>query len=309
MYEIAGVHHIALGVKNLEIMRSFYEDILGFNILEPPVAPHEIMSDIMRGVTPEFTACMLSHDEGGTIIEFIHMITPVPRAIRQDSRYGDIGANKITIAVSDVNDLCSDLKDKAELFSVPKSVELPGYGSYNFVYFKDPEGNLIELVSGTKLPVNNKFGGVRWVGISVTDLDRSISFYQKYTGLDKLFVKPHENFSGLLDEVCGSEQTRIRSCILSSSKGGGMVELFEVLEPRGRSIPFYTSWGDFGYLQTAMTCRNVTKIVDDFEKEGLEFFIKLQHVPGEEGTAFSYVQDPDGIPLEFLCFGDTMRES
>jgi len=304
MYEIAGVHHIALGVKNLEIMKSFYKDILGFNILEPPAAPHDIMSGIMRGITPEFTVGMLSHDEGGIIIEFIHMITPVPRAIRQDSRYGDIGANKITIAVSDVNDLYHDLKDKAKLFSGPKSVELPGYGSYTFVYCKDPEGNLIELVLGAKLPVNNQFGGVRWVGISVTDLKRSISFYQKYTGFDTLFVEPHENFSGLVDEVCGNEQTRVRSCILSSSKGGGMVELFEVIEPRGRSIPFYTSWGDFGYLQTAMMCRNVPEIVDYFEKEGIEFIIKLQHVPGEEGTAFSYVRDPDGTPLEFLCFDE-----
>jgi catechol 2,3-dioxygenase-like lactoylglutathione lyase family enzyme len=305
MYEIAGVHHIAIGVKDLETMKSFYKDILGFNVLEPPAAPNDMMSGIMRGVIPEFTAGMLSHDEGGIIIEFIHMITPFPRAIRQDSRYGDIGANKITIAVSDVNGLCHGLKDKIDLFSGPRSAELPGYGSYNFVYFKDPEGNLIELVSGTKLPVNSQIGGVRWVGISVTDLKRSVSFYQKYAGFDTLFIEPHENFSGLVDEVCGGEQTRVRSCILSSSKGGGMVELFEVTEPRGRSIPSYTSWGDFGYLHTAMLCTNVTEIVDNFGKEGIEFFIKLQHVPGEEGTVFSYVRDPDGIPLEFLCFGET----
>jgi catechol 2,3-dioxygenase-like lactoylglutathione lyase family enzyme len=305
MYEIAGVHHIALGVKNLEMMKSFYKDILGFNIIEPPAATNAIMSGIMRGVTPEFAVCMLSHDEGGIIIEFIHMITPVPRAIRQDTRYGDIGVNKITIAVSDVNDLCHGLKDKVKLLSGPKSVELPGYDSYNFVYIKDPEGNLIELFSGIKLPVNNQSGGICRVGISVTDLERSISFYQKYAGFDTFFVKPHENFSGLVDEICGSEQTRVRSCILSSSKGGGMVELYEVLEPRGRSIPYFTSWGDFGYLQTAMICKNVTEIVDYFEKEGIEFFIKLQHVPGEEGTAFTYVRDPDGNPLEFLCFGET----
>jgi catechol 2,3-dioxygenase-like lactoylglutathione lyase family enzyme len=305
MHEIAGVHHVAIGVENLEIMKSFYKDILGFNILEPPAAPNEIMSGIMRGVTPEFTVGMLSHDEGGIIIELIHMITPVPHAIRQDSRYGDIGANKITIAVSDVNDLYHVLKDKVELFSGPRSVELPGFGSYNFVYLKDPEGNIIELVSGAKLRVNNKFGGVHWVGISVTDLKRSVSFYQKYAGFDTLIVEPHEIFSGLVDEVCGSEQTRVRSCILSSGKGGGMVEFSEVLEPRGRSIPSYTSWGDFGYLHTAMICRNLAEIVDNFEKEGIEFFIKLQHVPGEEGTAFSYIRDPDGIPLEFLCFGET----
>jgi len=305
MYEITGVHHIALGVKNLQIMKSFYKDILGFNILEPPAIPRDIMSGIMRGIIPEFNVGTLSDDEGGIIIEFINMVTPFPRAIRRDSRYGDIGANKITIAVSDVTDVCRDLKGKVNFVSGPRSIKLPGYGSYNFVYSKDPEGNLIELVSGGELPVKNQFGGVRWVGISVTDLERSVSFYRKYTGFDTFFVEPHENFSRLVDEVCGSGQTRVRSCILSSSKGGGMVELYEVLEPRGRSIPSYTSWGDFGYLHTAMLCKNIAGIVDNLEKEGIEFFIKLQHVPGEEGTVFSYVRDPDGIPLEFLCFGET----
>ena len=305
MYEITGVHHIALGVKNLQIMKSFYKDILGFNILEPPAIPRDIMSGIMRGIIPEFNVGTLSDDEGGIIIEFINMVTPFPRAIRRDSRYGDIGANKITVAVSDVNDVCRDLKDNVNFVSSPRSVELPGYGSYNFVYFKDPEGNLIELVSGGELPVKNQFGGVRWVGISVTDLERSVSFYRKYTGFDTFFVEPHENFSRLVDEVCGSGQSRVRSCILSSSNGGGMVELYEVLEPRGRSIPSYTSWGDFGYLHTAMLCKNIAGIVDNLEKEDIELFIKLQHVPGEEGTVFSYVRDPDGIPLEFLCFGET----
>jgi catechol 2,3-dioxygenase-like lactoylglutathione lyase family enzyme len=82
MYEVSGVHHIALGVKNLEIMKSFYKNILGFNILKPPAAPRDIMYSIMRGVIPEFTVCMLSHDEGPIIIEFINMINPFPRSIR-----------------------------------------------------------------------------------------------------------------------------------------------------------------------------------------------------------------------------------
>jgi len=54
MYEIAGVHHIAIGVKNLEIMKSFYKDMLGFNILEAPALPNDIMSGIIRGVMPGY---------------------------------------------------------------------------------------------------------------------------------------------------------------------------------------------------------------------------------------------------------------
>jgi hypothetical protein len=38
-------------------------------------------------------------------------------------------------------------------------------------------------VSAEKLPVKNKFGGLQWVGVSVTDLDRSIAWYKKYLAL------------------------------------------------------------------------------------------------------------------------------
>ena len=304
MYEIAGVHHVALGVKNLETMKSFYKNVLGFNINHqgPPTDSHMLMSDITRGVTPVFNAGLLSQDAGGIIVEFINMIAPVPHPIRRDFRYGDIGANKMTIAVSDMDAVYRELKDKVNFCTSPRSVELPGFGDYNFVYCKDPEGNLVEFVSGTGFQVKDKFGGVCSVGISVTDLNRSLAYYQKYTGFDTFFIKPHENFSGLVDEISGNNGTRVRSCVLTSGKGSGMVELFEVMEPRGRSIPSYTSWGDFGYLQTCMMCKNVPEIADHLENEGIEFLIKLQRITGEEEAAFIYVRDPDGIPLEFLSF-------
>jgi catechol 2,3-dioxygenase-like lactoylglutathione lyase family enzyme len=305
MYEIAGVHHVAIGVNNPEVMKSFYKDILEFKTgqPEPPPAPHAIMSDITRGVTPVFSACMLSQEAGGILVEFIRMNTPAPRAIRRDFRYGDIGTNKITIAVSDVKEIYSELKSRVEFCSGPKSAEIPGWGIYNFVFTHDPEGNLVELASGAKLPGKNRFGGVICIGTSVTDLKRSLDFYQKYAGFDRLFISPHESFSGLVDEVSGAKPTRVRSCVLASSKGGGMVELFEVLEPRGRSIPSYTLWGDFGFHQTCLMCKNVPEIAARLEKDGLELVVRLQHMPGEE-AAFTYIRDPDGSTLEYLSFGN-----
>jgi catechol 2,3-dioxygenase-like lactoylglutathione lyase family enzyme len=304
MHEIAGVHHIAIGVNNLKSMKSFYKDILEFKggQQEPPAGAQAIMSEITRGVIPVFAVSLLAQEAGGIIIEFVNMNTPKPRAIRPDFRYGDIGANKVTIAVSDVQKVYGELKNKVKFCSSPKSAKIPGWGVYNFVYSKDPEGNLIEFASGRKLPVKNKFGGVVSIGISVTNLKRSLAFYQKNTGFDTLFIKPHESYSGLVDEVSGWKATKVRSCVLSSKKGIGMVELFEVLEPRGRSIPAYTLWGDFGYHQTTLMCKNVPEITNRFEKEGLEFVIKLQHM-GDE-AAFIYVRDPDGITLEYLSFSN-----
>ena len=305
MYKISGVHHVAIGVASLEKMKAFYQGVLACSkvFAEFPQVEHEAMSELLRTSGIVFSAILCSQEAGGIIFELAQMATPAPRAIRRDFRYGDIGVAKTTIAVSDLERFYGEQKGRINFLSRPKSVKIPKWGSYNFVYGKDPEGNLIELASGDSLPARNGFGGARWVGVSVTDLERSMSFYRKHFRLDKVIIDVHESFSGLVDEVSGGHRTGVLSCLLANSQGDGMVELFEVTRPRGRSIPFATRWGDFGYLQLCFNCDNVEEMAAYCEKEGLDFLTHLKVFNDERAGAFIYVRDPDGIPVEFLDFG------
>ena len=307
MYKGYGVHHCVIGVKRLDIMKTFYQDLLEFNnvFIEFPTGEYAPLREVTRTSHPRYTSIFLSQEEGGIIIGLTQMIDPVPRAIRKDFRYGDIGVAKLTIAVSDLERLYGELKDRLNFCSRPKSLEISHWGDYHFMYCRDPEGNLIEFISGSNVSVRNRFGGVRWLGVSVTNLHRSLSFYQKYLGFDTTVISTHTNFSGLVDEISGGNQTKVRSCVLASSQGEGMVELFEVLEPRGRSIPSSTRWGDFGFTQVCLNGKagaNIYKVAAHFEKEGMEFLSGPQLMGDEKGGGFFYIRDPDGIPLEFLVF-------
>jgi catechol 2,3-dioxygenase-like lactoylglutathione lyase family enzyme len=306
MYKGSGVHHVGIGVRSLETMKSFYQDVLEFNKVFDEFAEteHEAMHGVFRMPSVVFKGIMFNQEAGGVFVELIQMTNPVPRAIRKDFRYGDIGVAKITIAVSDVERLYRELKGRLDFCSKPKLAAIPGWGDYRFLYCRDPEGNLIEFISGVNVQVRNRFGGTHWIGVSVTDLQRSKSFYQKYLGFDIVVINNHESFSGLVDEVSGGNQTQVRSCVLANSKGGGMLELFEVLKPRGRSIPFATNWGDFGYLQVCLYCDNIHELADYFEKEGMEFLSGLQLIDAgipEHAGSFMYIKDPDGIPVEFMA--------
>jgi catechol 2,3-dioxygenase-like lactoylglutathione lyase family enzyme len=306
-YKGYGVHHCVIGVKNLERLRLFYQNLLEFNKVfsEFPEAEYEPLSEVTRTLRPRYSGTLFSQESGGIIVGLVQMIDPLPRPIRKDFRYGDIGVAKSTIAVSNTYKLYEELKDRLNFCSGPKSVFVPGWGDYQFVYCRDPEGNLIEFASGANLTVRNRFGGVRWLGVSVTDLQRSISFYRKYLGFDTMAINIHEKFSGLVDEVSGARDTRVRSSVMASSEGSGMVELFEMLEPRGRSIPSSTRWGDFGYTQVCLNGKageDIYSIAAYFEKEGMEFLCGPQLMHDERGGGFFYMKDPDGIPLEFLVF-------
>jgi catechol 2,3-dioxygenase-like lactoylglutathione lyase family enzyme len=306
MSSTSGVHHVAIGVKNLDTMKSFYRDILGFTevFAEFGESEQEIMREVVRASRVVFSGVILCQRAGGILLELIRMTDPVPRPIRKDFRYGDIGVTKITVAVSDVKALYEELKGKVSFCSEPKFAVIRGWGDYPFVYCRDPEGNLVEFVSIINVEVKGGFGGARSIGISVTNLERSISFYQKHLGFDVVMMSRHKNFSGLVDEVSGDKDTQVRSCLLAANNTGDcMIELFEVSKPRGRSIPFSANWGDFGYLQVCFNCDDIRGMGSYGEKVGMEFLCSPKRMDGgipEHPGEFFYGKDPDGIPIEFL---------
>ncbi|MBN1628129.1 MAG: VOC family protein [Thermoleophilia bacterium] len=301
----SGVHHVALGVSDLGAMKAFYHDLMGFTevLAEFGESEQEIMRDVTRSPCAVFSGALLRQKAGGISLELIHMVEPVPRPIRKDIRYGDVGVAKITVAAASARSVYETLRDRVGFCSQPKTTVIPGFGEYEFVHCRDPEGNLIEIVS-SHAASEGMFGGVRSVGIAVTDLERSVSFYRNDLGFDAVVMDTHEAFSGLLDEVSGAAGTRVRSCLLSvGTREDGMLELFETQNPRGRSIPFSTRWGDFGYLQVAFDCEDIGGMAEDMEEAGMDLLCSpkamAESVPDDPGE-FVYVRDPDGVPIEFL---------
>jgi catechol 2,3-dioxygenase-like lactoylglutathione lyase family enzyme len=306
VYHGWGVHHIAIGVNDFEKAKAFYMEVLGLDnvFVDFAAADYPALTDVVRWFNPRYRAILVSHVSGGIIVELVRMIDPIPRLMRRDFRYGDIGLSKVTIAVADVDRLYTEMAGKTTFCGVPRSTALPGIGAYRFVYCRDPEGNLVELMS-TSAAGPDKHGGVWSVGIAVSDLERSVDFYRTFGGFDRTVVDIHDSFSGLVDGLTGIEGSRLRSCLLANSAADGLVELFEVEKPRGRSIPFGATWGDFGYLQVCLNGKqgdDVFQMAAHFNDNGMEFLCGPQLMGDEKEGAFFYGKDPDGIPVEFLVF-------
>ena len=184
---VSGVHHVAIGVRNLETMSAFYRDLMGFTevFAEFGESEQEIMREITRSARAVFSGATLQHKDGGIMLEFIRMVEPRPRPIRNDFRYGDIGVAKITLATADVASVWASLKDEVQFYSEPKTTVIPGWGEYQFVYCRDPEGNLVEIASVESVK-HETYGGARSVGIGVCDLERAVNFYRDSLGFKPL---------------------------------------------------------------------------------------------------------------------------
>jgi catechol 2,3-dioxygenase-like lactoylglutathione lyase family enzyme len=307
MYKGKGLHHMGMGVEDQKTMMKFYQGTLQCTEMYEDFTANVwlAMPDMFRQNDHAFGGVIMDQKMHGIRVELIWLTVPRPRPIRKGGKlYGDLGVFKMQFAVGDVEKFYKDFKGKVDILSPPKSADIPGLGDYSFVLAKDPEGNLLEFGSWAGSGVKDGFGGSRWMSVSVTDLERSMTWYQKYCGWDTIVAEPHEKFSGLVDEASGASGTEVRSVLLANSRGEGQLELIEQLKPRGRSIPFNAYWGDYGYLEVCHDYGNedLRDLSRWFEDEGMEYL----HNPVNFGVAenyeiwFMYVKDPDGSPCEFL---------
>jgi catechol 2,3-dioxygenase-like lactoylglutathione lyase family enzyme len=141
------------------------------------------------------------------------------------------------------------------------------------------------------------------VGMTVSDMDRSVGFYSRVLK----FTKLSDN------EVTGENVERlkgvfgVRARVVRMGLGGEQIELTEYLAPRGRSIPEDSRSNDRWFQHVAIIVRDMDKAYAWLRQN------KVQHAssgpqrlpdwnPNAGGIKAFYFRDPDGHNLEILQF-------
>jgi catechol 2,3-dioxygenase-like lactoylglutathione lyase family enzyme len=145
--------------------------------------------------------------------------------------------------------------------------------------------------------------GVESVGMTVSDLDRSVDFYSDVLGFQKLSeVEVAGDAYERLEGVFG-----LRMRIARLQLGDEILELTQYLAPRGRPIPVDSRSNDLWFQHVAIIVRDMD------EAYGWLRGHKVQHastgpqtIPdwnvGAAGIRAFYFDDPDGHVLEVLSF-------
>ena len=138
--------------------------------------------------------------------------------------------------------------------------------------------------------------------LSVSDLDRSISFYRDVLGLT-LELGPTEITEGreLADGV-GVPNARLRQAILAAEQG--KVELIEYVHPpRPSDKP--PPQNVLGAIHIAFKVNNAEAKMEELKAKGVEFHTPLNIIEDGplKGWKWVYFKDPDGITLELVEAG------
>jgi catechol 2,3-dioxygenase-like lactoylglutathione lyase family enzyme len=138
------------------------------------------------------------------------------------------------------------------------------------------------------------------VGITVSDVDRSLSFYRDVLGLrviaDATLAEPE------VADLLGLDSVELRIADLDSGDGR-IVELIQYLEPKGRLIVYESS--DSATTHIAFTVDNLAAVRERLAREGATVVSRQPITINETGGSFDgsiclYVRDPDGVILELV---------
>ncbi len=144
---------------------------------------------------------------------------------------------------------------------------------------------------------------VESVGITVSDLDRSVAFYQEILGFERasaveVWGEPYERLQGVFG---------LRMRVARLRLGDEAIELTEYLAPRGRPIPVDARSNDRWFQHIAI-------IVSDMDRAYARLrYHRVEHAspspqrlpdwnPNAGGIRAFYFKDPDGHALEILEF-------
>jgi len=154
------------------------------------------------------------------------------------------------------------------------------------------------MTTSTPVQTSVQLRSVNHIGIPVRDLDRSIAFYQKLTGVLPLFVSPMQ--SDAVARGVGVPGARLRFALIRIDNLS--LELIEYETPRGRD--FELGNNDVGSLHISFQVEDIGAAYEALEAQGIAFlapphtFTEADGAPPVVGVKFCYFTDPDGIHLE-----------
>ena len=139
--------------------------------------------------------------------------------------------------------------------------------------------------------------GVGHVGITVSDIDRSISFYRDVLGFE---VGKKMRVGGeMFEKVTGVPGAEIDIAFVRAH--GQFLELLCYVKPEDRTASKLRAC-DPGFMHVAFKVQNLDNVVASIKAYGFQPLNAIQTVPEgpEKGLRVIYAQDPDGVVLEFI---------
>lgn len=133
--------------------------------------------------------------------------------------------------------------------------------------------------------------GMHHMGLTVSDLDRSVAFYTQF-GFEVTARIEEEGRE--VEEGVGVDGAKLRVALLESDSS--RLELIQYLEPGGGPKPLPNNGTGAAHL--CVEVDDVDSAYEELQAAGIDFF--SAPITHESGIRWVYCRDPDGVTTELL---------
>lgn len=307
---IAGIQQVGIGNNSVHNTWKWYRENLGFDIpVFNEAAEAALMLPYTGGQPRKRHAILALNLKGGGGLEIWQYTERKPLAPAFQPLLGDLGIFIMKIKSSDVTASRQIMADNKLDLLGPENRNPAGQAHF---YTKDPNDNLIEIVEGNSWFTHDKktTGGVYGCTIGVSNMEKSIEFYGKVIGCDKVVFDQEgvfDDFKNLPGGDLPCRRVLLRhsqptSGPFSKLLGDFEIELVEVRNRTPRKMFEGRFWGDIGYIHLCFDISGMDAMKRRCESLGYPFTVDSASSfdMGEAAGHFSYVEDPDGTLIEFV---------
>ncbi len=305
-----GIHHVGVGVADMERSLKFYGD-LGFNQTLFDYTGVLPGMEAVTGKSKKARVVMLKNQNIGPLglgmIKLVHLLPPdkcetcvVHEGGRTEPapgemRWGDLGVTELCFNTRVGGEVIfKKLQDRGLKVVTPPT---PGnFGPYMvknvFSYFRDPDDGLLEMIDwemGKSLGTEALVEGVNHVAFGVLNMDSTLDFYRKLGFTDMVF-DPRLNAT--------PRPTPPRAVVtMMANYYGAWIEPIQL----NGSKPYNKGWAHAGPMEFAVEVTNIDKAYQDLQQEGVKFLCSPQTVEVSSGSwKYAYVVEPNKLFVSLI---------
>ncbi len=307
---ICGIQQVGIGTDNLHRDWKWYRRAFGMNIrVFEDAAEAPLMINYTGGEVQKRVAALALNMRGGGGFEIWQYTSRKPQPATFTPEIGDYGFLAVKMKTPNTTTALESLK-KVGASILTQKAKNPA-GDEHFL-LADPNGYWFDIVESTNWfkKADSITGGVYGVVIGVSDMSKSMAFYNDLLGFDTVL----SDDTGMAADLSGlpGSNAPVRRVILSQSNQGigafnpllgiNQLELIQPMAQKGRKIFENRFWGDLGFIHLCFDVRDMNGFKQKAAELNYPFTVDSADSfdMGKAAGRFAYVEDPDGALIEFV---------